>query len=54
MENLPRPPFPQVIGRSQVARLVEDLDDDTIIAIACSSVPSAYAELDKLIQDWTP
>jgi hypothetical protein len=37
-----------------VARPVEDLDEDTVKAIAASAVPTSYAELDKLIQDWTP
>jgi prevent-host-death family protein len=44
----------EVVMRGQVARAVEDLDDDTVKAIARSSVPATYAELDKLIQDWTP
>ncbi len=40
--------------RGQLARPVEDLDDETVSAIAGSSVPATYAGLDELIQDWTP
>ena len=34
--------------------IVEDLDDDTLKAIANSSVPDDYAALDKIVKDWRP
>jgi len=40
--------------KGRVARAVEDLDDDTLKAIANSSVPTEYAALDKVIKDWNP
>ncbi len=43
-----------VLTKGRVARRVEDLDDDTLQAIAGSSVDPGYAVLDDLIQDWTP
>ncbi len=44
----------EVLVKGRVARAVEDLDDDTLKAIANSSVPAEYAALDDLIKDWTP
>ncbi len=44
----------EVVMKGRVARMVEDLDDDTIKAIANASVPASYAALDKIIEDWTP
>ena len=35
-------------------RAVEDLDDDTLKAIASSEVPAEYAALDDLVKDWKP
>ena len=40
--------------KGRVARLVEDLDDDTLRAIANSSVPDEFAHLDRLLEDWKP
>ena len=44
----------EVLSKGRIARLVEDLDDDTVTAIAASSVPLEYAPLDKLLEDWEP
>jgi prevent-host-death family protein len=44
----------EVLVRGRVARKVEDLDADTIAAIARSEVAPEYAHLDQLIKDWTP
>ena len=32
----------------------QDLDEDTLKAIASASVPETHAALDRLIDDWTP
>ena len=44
----------EVLVRGRVARLVEDLDDDTIKAIARSEVSTEFAALDHILSDWTP
>jgi prevent-host-death family protein len=44
----------EVLVKGQVARAVEDLDDETLNAIAKSAVPSEYDELDAMLKDWTP
>ena len=44
----------EVVMKGRVARLVEDLDDDTLSAIGRASVPDTQANLDKLLEDWTP
>jgi hypothetical protein len=44
----------EVVMKGRVARNVEDLDDDTLRAIAGSSVPATHAALDRIIEDWTP
>jgi len=46
--------FFEMVVKGRVARAVEDLDDDTLKAIANSSVPVEYAALDDIIKDWTP
>lgn len=46
--------FFEMVTKGRVARQVEDLDDDTVKAIARSSVSSDYAHLDNLIKDWAP
>ena len=43
----------EVITKGRVARHVEDLDDDTLQAIANSAVPDEYAALDDMIKDWS-
>ena len=44
----------EVLVKGRVARPVEELDDDTLSAIAKSAVPSEYEELDAIVKDWTP
>jgi prevent-host-death family protein len=44
----------EMMVKGRIARQVEDLDDDTMKAIAASEVPTEYATLDKIIEDWTP
>ena len=44
----------EIVMKGRVARKVEDLDDDTLQAIADSSVPDEFAELDDIIKDWKP
>jgi prevent-host-death family protein len=46
--------FFEMIVKGRIARQVEDLDDDTLKAIAASEVPAEFAALDKIIEDWTP
>jgi hypothetical protein len=43
-----------IITKGRVARPIEDLDDDTLRAIAGSSVGPEHAHLDEIIADWTP
>ncbi len=45
--------FYEIVMRGRIARQVEDLDDDTVKAIARSSVSTEFAYLDNLIKDWT-
>ena len=42
------------ITKGRIARPVEDLDDDTLKAIANSAVPVDYAALDDIVKDWNP
>ncbi len=44
----------EVFIKGRVARPVEELDDDTLKAIAAASVPEEYSGLDSLLKDWTP
>ncbi len=44
----------EVVMKGRVARPVEDLDDDTLTAIARASVPADHAAPDHLLKDWTP
>ena len=44
----------ELLAKGRVAHVVEDLDDDTLRAIARASVPATHAALDKLIEDWKP
>ena len=46
--------FFEMVMKGRVARRVEDLDDDTLKAIAGSAVPEEFAELDQLVADWKP
>jgi hypothetical protein len=44
----------EVLVRGRVARPVEDLDDDTLKAIANSAVAPEFAALDEIVKDWSP
>ncbi|RUU72239.1 type II toxin-antitoxin system Phd/YefM family antitoxin, partial [Mesorhizobium sp. M7A.T.Ca.TU.009.01.1.2] len=44
----------EVLVKGRVARNAEELDDETLNAIAESAVPSEYAGLDAMLKDWTP
>ena len=44
----------EVVMKGRIARPVEDLDDDTLKAIANAKVPEVHAGLNKLLDDWTP
>jgi hypothetical protein len=46
--------FLEMLMKGRVTRRVEDLDDDTLEAIAGSTVGPEHADLDGLIKDWTP
>ena len=42
----------EVFAKGRVARPVEDLDADTLRAIAGASAPDDHAALDRLLKDW--
>lgn len=44
----------EMLTRGRVARPVEELDDDTLKAIAEATVPPEHAALDNLLKDWNP
>ena len=46
--------FFEMVMKGRVARSVEDLDDDTLKAIANSAVSGEHAALDNLVKDWNP
>jgi prevent-host-death family protein len=46
--------FFEMVMKGRVARPVEDLDDDTLRAIAGSTVSPEYSGLDDIIKDWKP
>ncbi|MCC6717798.1 MAG: hypothetical protein IT555_07940 [Acetobacteraceae bacterium] len=46
--------FFAMVMKGRMARPVEDLDDDTLTAIANSAVPAEFAALDEVVKDWTP
>ncbi|MEA1673160.1 MULTISPECIES: type II toxin-antitoxin system Phd/YefM family antitoxin [Nitrospirillum] len=43
--------FFEMVMKGRVARKVEDLDADTLKAIADSAVPAEFDHLDKLLED---
>jgi prevent-host-death family protein len=43
----------ELVTRGRIARRVEDLDDETLKAIARSAVPPEHAAPDSLLKDWT-
>lgn len=46
--------FFEMVMKGRVARHVEELDDDSLRAIASSAVPEEFAHLDELVKDWKP
>jgi PHD/YefM family antitoxin component YafN of YafNO toxin-antitoxin module len=46
--------FFELVTKGRVARTVEELDDDTLKAIAGSAVSAEHAALDNIVKDWTP
>ena len=44
----------ELLATGRVARPVEELDDETLRAIAESAVPAEYAALDEIVKDWNP
>ena len=44
----------EIVLKGRIARKVEDLDEETLKAIADSEVPSEFDHLDELIKDWKP
>ncbi|MBB6309542.1 type II toxin-antitoxin system prevent-host-death family antitoxin [Xanthobacter tagetidis] len=44
----------ELVVKGRVARRVEDLDAQTLEAIAAAEVSADHAELDALLKDWTP
>jgi hypothetical protein len=44
--------FFEIVTKGRIVRRVEDLDDETLNAIARSEVPAEYAALDDIIKDW--
>lgn len=44
----------EIVLKGRVSRKVEDLDEETLKAIADSEVPSEFDYLDELIKDWKP
>jgi len=44
----------EVLVKGRVARPIEELDDETLKAIAESAVPPQYEGLDQMLKDWTP
>jgi PHD/YefM family antitoxin component YafN of YafNO toxin-antitoxin module len=46
--------FFELVTKGRVARAVEDLDEETVNAIANSSVSPEFAHLDDILKDWTP
>lgn len=46
--------FFELMMKGRVARPIEELDPDTLKAIADSTVPSEFAALDEVVKDWIP
>jgi prevent-host-death family protein len=43
-----------MVTQGRIARRIEDLDCETVNAIARGAVPSEYEHLDDMIKDWSP
>jgi prevent-host-death family protein len=46
--------FFELMMKGRIARPVEELDPDTLRAIADSAVAPEFADLDEIVKDWTP
>jgi prevent-host-death family protein len=46
--------FFELVMKGRVARAIEDLDEDTLRAIADSAVAREHDGLNDLLQDWAP
>jgi hypothetical protein len=46
--------FFETVMKGRVARPIEDLDDETLQAIAQSAVAPEHDGLNHLLQDWSP
>jgi prevent-host-death family protein len=46
--------FFELVTKGRITRPVEDLDDETVTAIANSAVPAEFAYLDDVLKDWKP
>jgi PHD/YefM family antitoxin component YafN of YafNO toxin-antitoxin module len=44
----------ELMLKGRIARKIEDLDAETLEAIAEASVPAEYDALDDLLEDWEP
>jgi len=44
----------EIVTKGRIARPIEELDADTLDAIAHAEVPAGYEHLDHLLKDWTP
>lgn len=44
----------ETVMKGRIARLIEDLDDDTLEAISRAEVSADYAALNALLKDWAP
>ena len=44
----------EIVTKGRIARPVEELDPDTLDAIARAEVPPGHEDLDLILKDWTP
>ena len=44
----------EIMTKGRISRPIEDMDVDTLRAIAGSSVGGEYASLDEIVADWAP
>ena len=44
----------EVITKGRIARKIEDADDETLDEISRAEVAPEHAQLDSLLEDWTP
>lgn len=46
--------FFELVSKGRVARTVENLDEQTLAAIAGAAVDAEFGHLDELLEDWKP